>query len=688
MNFRILTAYTPRLLLHILAVLTTLSVGAEQMPNELMKTEAKLVTEMVEVLTPQGAQIGRNHGRKVIDTFLNKLDPLGLFFTEIERAEALEEHADTIWKTLRRDGEVSMFYELLDQFRKSATARKTWIESILDEDLSFDSNETYNRGPRSRPTGRADADKAWKIRLKHDLLREVIQGVELGKAKLILRARYSRIAEQADSLSDWETHELILAAILEASDSQSTYYSNSTIEELRSSFPGEQVGIGAVLRDDEKSDYVSIDQLIPGGPASLSGKVCEGDVIISVQQSSSPHSFDAALTGMRELTRHTAGPLDSELTITVASNNYIDEPRRTVSLIRSKPPAPRTTASTTLAHDKQRESIKVGIVELSSFYINENDGVKEEISASRDLERLLSGLKKDGAEALVIDLRNNEGGLLDEAINTCGLFISNQPVVAISQPSKSPYTVRSPRDKISYEQPIVVLISQQTAAAAEIFAGVLKHYGKAILVGDTRTAGSGGIHQVFPLEPYIPKSVNRERTAGMVKLSVGSFYLPDGRSVSTSGIQSDIILESLTIRRNREGSSAIYPNIEMLSSPSPVSASTINKLASRSLKRRKNQEAYKHHERNRIWLIEQRSREELSLNLSQRISDQKRNKTKHESFARERIGMEGCELTVRPISLNAPSDANQLLFAPEKIEIIDYQLKEAVQIAADAISLW
>jgi carboxyl-terminal processing protease len=307
------------------------------------------------------------------------------------------------------------------------------------------------------------------------------------------------------------------------------------------------VGIGAVLRSED--GYAKIMELVPGGPADLDGRLRVGDRILAVAQGDDEFEdvVDMKLDKVVEKIRGSKGSL---VRLQVIPNDADDPSKRSiVEITRDEVKLKDQEAKAELLDVTEPDGSvrRIGWITLPSFYANMS-GNGEPKSTTADVQALLERLKQENIEGLVIDLRRDGGGSLEEAINLTGLFIPRGPVVQ-AKDTNGKITVNSDKNpEVAYDGPMVVLMNRLSASASEIFAAALQDYGRAVVVGDTRSFGKGTVQTVIDLDKSMSLPFfNLERPpAGALKLTIQKFYRVRGGSTQKNGVESDIILPSRT----------------------------------------------------------------------------------------------------------------------------------------------
>ncbi len=482
----------------------------------------------------------------LIRGYMKELDYSKLFFLQSDVQQVGDRFGDTLKGEYLVKGNLYPAFEVFRLYRQRTLDRIEWVFERLKGDFDFSSDSTYrpDRKDLDWPTNQAEADKLWEQRLKYELLQELLDEETLDASRERLVRRYERMARFLRNIEPHEVEEIFLNSYTTLYDPHSNFYSVESTEDFNIQISNSLQGIGAVLTDED--GYCTILQLMPGGPAELSGKLNPGDRIVSVAQGEAEPTdvVDMKLSKVVKLIR---GPKGSEVRLTLLPAGATG--RKTISLIRDEIRLTENLAKATLLEVPAPAGgapVLVGVVELPSFY----GGITGDSSApstSADVEELLLKLQALGAEGIVLDLRRNGGGLLSESVRLTGLFIEEGPVVQVRHLNGRVRTDSDTDPRVVYTGPLVVLVSRNSASASEITAGALQALGRAVIVGDRTTHGKGTVQQPVPLNdlrtfsnPFQP-----EQPLGMIKITVQRFYLPDGASTQKEGVHSDIVLPSI-----------------------------------------------------------------------------------------------------------------------------------------------
>jgi len=353
--------------------------------------------------------------------------------------------------------------------------------------------------------------------------------------------------------TDWNNEDVLqtyLTALARVYDPHSDYLGRAQLESFAMTMNLSLFGIGAELTVSEDG-YCTIRRLLPGGPAIKSKLIKENDKIVAVAQADQPpvDIVDLSLNKAVQLIRGTKG---TEVRLTVIPAGGGDSDRTVVKLIRDEIPLADSAAKAKLIEvpDGHGGNLRFGVIDLPSFYqtfdaVNSRDK-PEPKSTTTDVAKLLAKLKQEKVEGIILDLRRNGGGSLEEAIRLTGLFIKTGPVVLVKEVDDTVQRAEDTDPSVAYEGPLLVLTSRGSASASEILAGALQDYGRALIVGDSSTHGKGTVQSVNQLRPFM-QLVDRSLTndPGALKLTIKKFYRPSGASTQLEGVVPDIILPSV-----------------------------------------------------------------------------------------------------------------------------------------------
>ena len=466
------------------------------------------------------------------------------------------------------DGDLGFAREVFEVFRDRVSNRVAYVDVLLDKGFDVEREEAYawKRKQAPWPESQAAWDELWRKRIKNEYVRIRISreeavsspvtaagltnrlvdsglstNVPLPSIEASIRRRYQQMQTVIQSGDPEWILQNYLSAFTQAYDPHSSYMSPSASEDFQIEMRLSLVGIGALLRSEEGA--AKIVQLIPGGPAmtdTRDQRLQPGDKIIAVAQHGEP-AVDILHMPLHKVVRLIRGEKGTRVILTVVpASDPTGATTKIVDLIRDEVRLEAQAAKSRVRDslDSRNVSHKIGIVLLPAFYANMKATSEDDPafrSAAYDVEQRLQTLKQEGVEGVLLDLRNNSGGSLLEAIRVTGLFIRRGPTVQVKE-KFWPRVMRDPDPAIAYSGPLVVLVNRLSASASEIVTAALQDYGRAVIVGDSKTHGKGTVQTVF--------SMGRDDSYGQLKVTTASYYRITGQSTQLRGVEADILVPS------------------------------------------------------------------------------------------------------------------------------------------------
>jgi carboxyl-terminal processing protease len=486
---------------------------------------------------------------KFLDSYLDALDGRRSLFMQSDVEEFAAYRATLAQVT--RDGNTSAARAIWHRYLQRLGEETAFLtQELKTASFDFTGHDTYSfdREHAQRPRDVAAAHAAWLQELRAEYLDEKLRDVPNEKIATTLTRRFDQQQRTMQALGEDDVLEIYLNALAHVYDPHSDYLGHEQMESLSISMNLSLFGIGAVL--ESKDGYTTIREVLPGGPAGRGGILQPGDRIVAVAQSGKDpvDVVNMPLSRTVELIR---GPKASRVTLTIipASAPEGSAPK-TVALVRDEIQLEDQQAKARIVDlpGAPGSTLRVGVLDLPSFYADmAASGAKGHRSATADVARLLTKLEAEHVQGLIVDLRRNGGGSLDEAISLTGLFIPKGPVVQTRDPDGK-VDVEADTDPTElYTGPLVLLTSRFSASASEILAGALQDYGRALVVGDSSTFGKGTVQSVLPLARIMDQSgLAHSYDPGALKVTIRKFYRPSGSSTQMRGVASNIVLPSLT----------------------------------------------------------------------------------------------------------------------------------------------
>jgi carboxyl-terminal processing protease len=532
--------------------LLAISVGFFVLASAASKLQAKSGAEQVCVSVGRLLEEGHythqplndDVSRKFLQSYLELLDFSHLFFTQGD-IDALNAKYGTALDDDVLLGNLQPAYEIFDLYTKRVEDRVAKIKELLKQPMDFKSDETLqlNRQKAPWPKDEAEADQLWRGRIKNELLQENLSEHPIEPGPALVARRYDRLIRNVHEEDREEQIKLFLDSLAQSYDPHSEYLSKADLKNFSINMGLSLVGIGAMLRSED--GYAKIESLVPGGPAQINGRLKVGDRITAVAQG--PADFvdirDMRLDKVVEMIRGKKGTKVRLLVIPADASD--PSLRKNIELVRDQIKLKDQEARADIIYKKDGNGnpVKLGWLTLPSFYADMESHKK---STTRDVSALLKRLKKEEIAGLVVDLRRNGGGSLEEAIQLTGLFLKSGPIVQTKGANGNVVISSDPDPGIAYSGPLVVLTSRQSASASEIFAGALQDYGRAIIVGDKNTFGKGTVQTILEIGRFTSLLGSRSQDDGALKLTIQKFYRVAGGSTQLHGVASDIVLPTLT----------------------------------------------------------------------------------------------------------------------------------------------
>jgi carboxyl-terminal processing protease len=483
--------------------------------------------------------------QRLLRNYLDALDYNHLFFTQEDVDAFTKQWGDKLDDEILA-GRTIAAHQMHDLFRKRVEERIAYAKELLASELDFNGDRSVeiNRQKVPWPASEADARQVWKDRITSELLQEKLAKKKTDPAQAVGK-RYDRFIRSLQEQTPEDVLKTFLLSLAQTYDPHSEYLSKNDLEQFSINMRLSLCGIGAKLRSED--GYAKIWELVPGGPAMKSGKIKVGDRIVAVAQGDKEF-VDCVDMKLDKIVNLIRGKKDTQVRIQlIPVDAALGTERRIIEIKRDEVKLKDEEARAELVEwiKPNGQTMKLGIIVLPSFYgdpeRNSNLSAK---STTRDVLALLNRLKQEGIQGLVMDLRADGGGFLDEAVNLTGLFIKKGPVVQARSWNGEVTLSRDKDPSIAYDGPMVVLVNRQSASASEIFAGAMQDYGRAIIVGDTKTFGKGTVQQMIELSRAVPFLANGSE-AGAVKLTIQKFYRVAGGSTQLRGVESDIVLPSI-----------------------------------------------------------------------------------------------------------------------------------------------
>ncbi|WP_290652910.1 carboxy terminal-processing peptidase [Aquisalimonas sp.] len=478
---------------------------------------------------------------KVLDTYLDALDPDRYYFTQ-DDVEEFQAHRHELDDMLM-EGDLELAYRIYDRLKRRTVERADFARHVIDGGLDFDSDKTMDLNRRDQDwVADADAlDRLWRKRIKNDALTMLLGDEDEEQTMELLRNRYDNVAENMKRSDAEDIFETFMGAWSRTFDPHTSYLSPRNSEEFDIQMQLSLEGIGAMLRTHR--DFTEIVELVPGGPADQSGELSPGDRIIGVAEEDED-MVDVVGWRLRDVVDRIRGPKESEVRLRILPGGDSDAAPRTVTLERNEIALEEQAAQKEVREIEREDGThRIGVIKIPAFYTDfaaAQAGDDDYRSTTRDVRRLLDELEDENIDGLVIDLRGNSGGSLQEAVDMTGLFMNGGPVVQIRRSDGQTEVMDDVDGETAYDGPLAVMVDRQSASASEIFAGALQDYERAIILGE-RTFGKGTVQTMVDLDRF---SNDPTAETGRLKMTIAKFYRVTGSSTQKRGVEPDIYFPS------------------------------------------------------------------------------------------------------------------------------------------------
>ncbi|RUL88141.1 carboxy terminal-processing peptidase [Tautonia sociabilis] len=594
---------------------------AEIEPSQADRITARIVAELIERAHLSKPKIDDEISARWHKKYIESLDRGKLFFTKAD-IEEFEPFKDQLDDQIRR-GDLSFALFVFERFLTRLDERFEVINELLDAGFDFDAEETYIDDPDALdyPVDAEEARERWRKELKYQLLVQMLGDTDYDEAVRRLKIRYKdnlyRYFHQFEML---ELKEYYLSALSQSVDPHSEYMGWKNLEDMMSQqLQLSLEGIGASLTMEDGLPVIK--EIIPGGAAAKDGRLKPEDKILAVEKEDG-ELIDFYEKKISDVVRVIRGPRGTDVKLIVQPAGT--KARETYVITREKIELADQHAKGEVIETKAPDGtpLKIGVINLPSFYGDTaavRRGDKDAVSATADCRRLLEEFKGQDVDCVLIDLRGNGGGLLLEAISLSGLFIDTGPVVRVRDADGVlPYNDEDAGT--AYDGPLAVLISHTSASASEIFAGVIKDYGRGLIIGDSSTFGKGTVQSIIDLNNWLSNPAGFPNL-GALRLTIQQFYRANGMSTQVRGVTPDVHIPSVAdhIQQLGEGemdNALAFDKIDDLPHDhyNRVPAELVSLLTERSLERRRTSEKFQKQSEAIQKFIERQNRKELPLN--------------------------------------------------------------------------
>lgn len=502
--------------------------------------QAKVVVSILETGHYRKLPFNDSLSSVVLDSYISSLDNNKIYFQKSD-INSFEKYRYTIDDATRAE-RVDPAFEIYKVFQKRFNERMDYVLKYLvkkDYDYSLDEYYETNREHEPWPSNEKEMNEIWTKIIKNQALSLKLAGKNKDEITDALEKRYERFIKSMNQTTADDIVGSYLNAIAESYDPHTNYFSPRTADVFKQNMAQSFEGIGARLQSD--NDYTKVAEILPGGPAEKSKLIHANDRIVGVAQGDG-EMVDVIGWRLDEVVKLIKGPKGTRVRLSILpAETGVTGPPVVITLVRDKIKLEDLTAKKKVVeYTKDGKNMKLGVITLPSFYMDweaYQKGDPDYNSTSGDVKKHIKAMQAEGIDGLVLDLRNNGGGSLKEAIDLTGLFIKGGPVVQVKNSMKRTEVLNDDDQSIVYNGPLVVLINRFSASASEIFAGAIQDYNRGIVVGES-SYGKGTVQTMVELDRYIQD----KDPAGSLKLTIQKFYRVTGSSTQHKGVIPDIKL--------------------------------------------------------------------------------------------------------------------------------------------------
>ena len=523
-------------------------------PEKVASTQMKPVAAQTQAALWASRVLGRYHykamplddamSEKIFDNYFQTLDSEKLYFTQldIDRFAPMR----TKFDDAINNEDLTQPFAIYNLYQQRFAERMNYARSLLKTKLDFTTDETLQLDREKAPWAKSEDEvrDLWRKRVKNDWLRLKLAGKEEKAIRDTLDKRYDSYISRMKKLNNEDVFQMFMNAYATAIEPHTNYLGPRSADNFDIAMRLSLEGIGAVLQS--RDEYTVIREIVPGSPADKSGKLKVGDRIVGVAQGTGAF-VDVLGWRIDDVVQLVRGEKGSTVRLDVIPGDAgVDAKHVAVSMVRKKISMEEQAAKKSIIQVKDNGiTRRIGIISLPTFYQDfeaRRKGDKDFKSATRDVARILGELKKEKVDNVLIDLRNNGGGSLIEAVELTGLFIDKGPVVQQRTAEGRVEVENDTAAGLAWDGPMGVLINRGSASASEIFAAAIQDYGRGLVIGEP-SFGKGTVQTLIDLDRF---SQNDKVRYGELKMTIAQFFRINGGTTQLRGVTPDIKLPVTT----------------------------------------------------------------------------------------------------------------------------------------------
>lgn len=513
-------------------------------PEKKHTIESQVIANLLRQYHYNHQKINDTVSSELLDAYLDMFDRNHLYFLQSD-IDSFEKYRTVLDDDIH-EGNLEPAYHIFNVFHERLNQRIAFTENRLQTAFDFTKNESYQLDRSEAPWAATtnELDELWKKKLKNEALNLKLAGKKLEDIQTTLQKRYHNFQKRIDQYNSEDVFKSFMNALSETFDPHTSYFSPRSAENFNIDMSLSLEGIGAQLTTED--EYTKIVRIITGGPADRGKQLWANDYIVGVAQGKDGEMVDVIGMRLDDVVQKIRGPKGSIVRLEVIpAGSPAGSPHKEVSIVRDKVVLEeRAAKSDTVEFMHNGENVKLGIITIPSFYVDLNAqarGEKDYKSTTRDVRRLLKDLQGAGVDGIIIDLRRDGGGSLQEAIELSGLFIKDGPIVQVRNSVGSKRVEMDPDPNLVYGGPLAVMVDRFSASASEIFASAIQDYGRGLILG-SQTYGKGTVQNLLGLNRFISLKDNK---LGQMKITIAKFYRITGGTTQNRGVIPDINFPSI-----------------------------------------------------------------------------------------------------------------------------------------------
>lgn len=517
--------------------------AADLMPERQHPVVSKVIARLFSYHHYRQMTIDDSASSHSFDYYLQALDPNRSFFLASDLA-AFEKYRYKLDEAVN-SGQLEPAFAIYNTFIHRVDDRIAYALNPAHQKFDFSVEEFYqpDRSAAPWPKTVAELNEIWRLRLKNEALNLKLAGKDAAGITSTLTSRYTNFQKRVHQNTAEDVFQIFMNAISEAYDPHTAYLSPIASENFGIQMSLSLQGIGAQLTTE--GEHTVVVRILPGGPADRSRELWPNDKIVSVGQGSDGKMVDVVGMRLDDVVQMIRGEKGTTVRLEIIpAEAPAGSPPKKITLVRDKIVlTDREAKSDTLEITHEGHAYRIGVISLPTFYSDMAAQARDEKdykSTTRDVRQKIEELKKANIDGLIIDLRYNSGGALQEAVELTGLFIDNGPVVQVRNSDGSVKVLKDHDNEVAYDGPLAVLVNRRSASASEIFAAAIQDYDRGVVIG-SQTFGKGTVQQLISLDRFIPSA---EAKLGQVKLTTAKFYRIAGGTTQHKGVTPDLIFPS------------------------------------------------------------------------------------------------------------------------------------------------